>query len=165
MIFICKYCGKKFEKKPSSKAKYCCLECMRKDPNYKKALSDSAKKAGYKNTDKQKETQRKMTEAARQARIEKYGKYEDRLVKCKNGQILDITNKQLEEYRKTHFVCEICGKEEKISHNNGKSISKLCCDHDHKTSKFRGLLCCDCNRKLGWFENLEDQVLKYLNKK
>jgi hypothetical protein len=164
MIFVCKHCGKEFKKKPSSKAKYCSLECMRKDPDYRKSLSDAAKRIGYKGTEKQKESQRKMVEASRQARIKKYGKYEDRLVKCKNGQILDITNGELEKYRKTHFVCEICGKPEKMSHN-GKNISQLCCDHDHKTSKFRGLLCCDCNRKLGWFENLEEEVLKYLKRK
>lgn len=105
-----------------------------------------------------------MVEAAKLAKIKKYGKYEDRLIKTKNGQILDITNGQLEEYRKTHIVCEICGKTEKISHNH-KTISKLAVDHDHKTSKFRGLLCCDCNRKLGWFENLEKEIIEYLHKK
>lgn len=163
MIFICKYCGKEFNKKPSSKAKYCSLECMRDDPNYKKAISDGVKKIGYKNTEKQREQMKKMTEAAKQARIKKYGKYEDRKVRAKNGQTLDITNGELEEYRKTHLVCEICGKVEKISHNH-KTISKLAADHDHKTSKFRGLLCCDCNRKLGWYESLEEEILKYLHK-
>lgn len=164
MIFVCKYCGKEFNKKPSSNAKYCSLECMRKDSNYKKAISDGVKKSGYKNTEKQKENLKRMTEAARQAKIKKYGKFENRLYKCKNGQILDVTNKQVEEYRKTHLVCEICGKVEKTSHNY-KTISKLAVDHDHKTCKFRGLLCCDCNRKLGWFENLEEEILKYLHKK
>lgn len=165
MKFICKYCKKEFERKPSSNAKYCSFDCMRKDPDYKKALSNGVKRSGYKNTERQQLQIKKMTEAARQARIQKYGKFEDRLYKCRNGQELDVTNKQVEEYRKTHLVCEICGKEEKISHNNGKSASRLCVDHNHKTSKFRGLLCCDCNRKLGWFENLEEEILKYLHKK
>ena len=62
------------------------------------------------------------------------------------------------------MVCEICGKVEKISPNH-KTIARLAVDHDHKTNKFRGLLCCDCNRKLGWFENLEEEILKYLHKK
>ena len=54
---ICKHCGKEFKKKPSSKAKYCSLECMRKDPDYRKSLSDAAKRIGYKGTEKQKESQ------------------------------------------------------------------------------------------------------------
>ena len=137
---------------------------MREDSGYKKAISNGVKKAGYKNTEKQREKIKQMTEAARQARIKKYGKFEDRLFRCRDGQHLDITNGELEEYRKTHLVCEICGKVEKISPNH-KTIARLAVDHDHKTNKFRGLLCCDCNRKLGWFENLEEEILKYLHKK
>lgn len=163
MIFVCKYCGKEFNKKPSSNAKYCSTKCMYADPDYKKALSIGAKNGINSNMEMHKLKIKKMTEAARQARIKKYGKFEDRLYKSRNGQILDITNGELEEYRKTHLVCEICGKVERISPNN-KTIAKLAVDHDHKTSKFRGLLCCDCNRKLGWFENLEEEVLNYLHK-
>jgi len=164
MKFICKYCKKEFKKKPSSNAKYCCKECMYNDPEYKKALSVGARIGIASNIEMHRLKIQNMTEAAKQARIKKYGKFEDRLYKCKNGQELDVTNKQIEEYRKTHLVCEICGKVEKISHNK-KTLSKLAVDHDHKTSKFRGLLCCDCNRKLGWFENLEEEILKYLHKK
>lgn len=164
MFFVCKYCGKEFNKKPSSKAKYCCKKCMYADPDYKKALSNGAKIGINANIEKHKIKMQQMVEAAKLAKIKKYGKYKDRLIKTKNGQILDITNGQLEEYRKTHIVCEICGKTEKISHNH-KTISKLAVDHDHKTSKFRGLLCCDCNRKLGWFENLEKEIIEYLHKK
>lgn len=164
MIFICKHCGKEFKKKPSLKPKYCCTKCMYADPDYKKALSDGAKAGIKANKEMHKLKIQQMTEAARQARIKKYGKFEDRLFRCRNGQHLDITNGELEEYRKTHLVCEICGKVEKISPNH-KTIAKLAVDHDHKTNKFRGLLCCDCNRKLRWFENLEKEVLEYLHKK
>ena len=163
MIFVCKKCGKEFNGKPSKKAKYCSVECMWSDPEYKKSLGGGMNSERNNRSKKQKEAVKKMVEAAKQARIKKYGNFEDRLIKTKNGQTLDITNGELEEYRKTHLVCEICGKVEKISHN-GKNISRLCCDHDHKTSKFRGLLCCDCNRKLGWYENLENEIKRYLNK-
>ena len=92
-----------------------------------------------------------------------HSKKMNKFVKAKNGQILDITYQQLEDYKKTHFVCEICGQPERASHNK-KEISKLCRDHDHKTSKFRGLLCSNCNRKLGWFETYKQEINNYLNK-
>ena len=164
MIFICKICKKEFSAKPSTHAKYCSFDCMRKDPDYHKSISNGVKQAISRNPEAHKERIKKMLEAALKVKIKKYGKKEDRFVKCKNKQLLDITNKQLDDYRKTHLVCEICGKPEKVS-TNKKTISKLCCDHNHKTSKFRGLLCCDCNRKLGWFENLEEEILNYLHKK
>ena len=163
MKFICKYCGKEFNNKPSSNAKYCSKECMKKDPNHRLAISNGVKNAGFLNSEKQKLTQKKMTEAAKLARIKKYGKYEDRLVKTATGQELNITNGELDKYRKTHLVCEICGKVERVS-TNKKTISRLAADHDHKTGKFRGLLCCDCNRKLGWYEKLKDKINNYLEK-
>ena len=39
----------------------------------------------------------------------------------------------------TPYPCDLCGK----------SITKLNCDHDHETGKFRGWLCHRCNIALG----------------
>lgn len=71
--------------------------------------------------------------------------------KCRNGDIIDKSKKEIKEYKETHFICEICGK-----------VEGLCVDHDHKTKKFRGLLCQACNRALGWYENNKENIEKYL---
>lgn len=58
-------------------------------------------------------------------------------------------------------VCKICGN---TPHEHGKSkMSRvLHIDHDHSTSKIRGLLCSRCNGALGWFEKYRNPILKYL---
>ena len=92
---------------------------------------------------------------------------EDRFVISKNRDILDITVSELEEYKKTHECCEICGctVDDIVTHHADRIISKsLCVDHDHETKKFRGLLCQLCNRQLGWYEKYCDSINKYLNK-
>lgn len=76
-----------------------------------------------------------------------------RFVKSRNGDTLNITYGQLEQYRQKHSVCEICGR---------RYNQELCTDHNHKTKKFRGLLCSQCNRSLGWYENNKELVEKYL---
>jgi len=134
-MYKCEKCGKLVMKKYGS-GRFCSVKCA----NSRDQLKGN-KKAG------ELSHQRKMK----------------RFVKAKNGQILDITNQQLEDYKKTHLVCEICGQVERASHNK-KKVSKLCRDHDHNTCKFRGLLCSNCNRKLGWFENYKEEILKYLDK-
>ena len=86
-----------------------------------------------------------------------------------NGDTLDITNNELEQYRLTHTVCEICGKAETAitytGNTNRTKPNKLCIDHDHNTKTFRGLLCVSCNSKLGWYQNHKEQIEQYLNKK
>ena len=78
---------------------------------------------------------------------------------------INITHKELEEYRKIHTKCEICGKDVEDIINENNHFKNLCIDHNHITYKFRGLLCVTCNRSLGWFEKNEKNVLEYLNNK
>ena len=79
---------------------------------------------------------------------------------------LDITYGELELYKDTHSVCEICGKavSEVTKWESKYAVKNLCIDHDHTTGKFRGLLCQICNRQLGWYENNKENIQKYLDK-
>ena len=99
-------------------------------------------------------------------RVIHHNKNSNKKVKLRNKITLDITYKELEEYRETHTVCEICGRSvQEATKYTGKYASKnLCIDHDHNTNKFRGLLCQVCNRQLGWYENNKDKINEYLNK-
>lgn len=83
-----------------------------------------------------------------------------------NGDVLDITNEELENYKKEHIVCEICGRpiEECVKWESKFAPKRFCIDHDHETLKFRGLLCSVCNRQLGWYEKNKDKIQQYLNK-
>lgn len=97
---------------------------------------------------------------------EHYRNCENRLVKCANGDILDITQKFLREYREKQTVCEICGKTvaETTKWESKYKPKQLSIDHDHNTKKIRGLLCQCCNRQLGWYEKNKDKILSYLLK-
>ena len=110
-------------------------------------------------------------------RIECYGnngnmpkhtkKYLMSKVKLYNGDVLDITQEQLIDYREKQLTCEICGKtlDECVKWDSKFAPKHFCIDHDHKTLKFRGLLCSVCNRQLGWYEHNKEKIEKYLNKK
>ena len=79
---------------------------------------------------------------------------------------LDITYKELDEYRSSHSNrCDICGKIETA--NTGAKTkdtpNRLCIDHDHGTSRFRGFLCVQCNRNLGWYDKYKDAIEKHYN--
>ena len=87
-------------------------------------------------------------------------------VKLYNGDVLDITQEQLIDYREKQLTCEICGKtlDECVKWDSKFAPKHFCIDHDHKTLKFRGLLCSVCNRQLGWYENNKENIERYLNK-
>ena len=158
--YKCEKCGKLVTEKYGS-GRFCSRSCA----NLRDLSNDTKNKISNHMIQKYKDKNYKswMIKMSTKAGKLSHERKMKRFVKCRNGQILDITNEQLEEYRKTHFVCEICGQIERASHNK-HNVSKLCADHDHETCKFRGLLCSNCNRKLGWFENYKDKILNYLNK-
>lgn len=91
---------------------------------------------------------------------------DERFVLTYSGILSNITNKQLDEYRKKHPTCEICGRPvDEVTKYTGKfAVTKLCIDHNHETGEFRGLLCQPCNRQLGWYEKNKDSINDYLNK-
>ena len=75
--------------------------------------------------------------------------------------VLDITVRELEQYRSKVRTCEICGNAETIKNGN----INLATDHNHVTKKFRGLLCYACNVKLAWYEKEQENIESYLNKR
>lgn len=78
---------------------------------------------------------------------------------------LDITYNDLHKYKESVRSCEICGKSVETIISDSSHFKNLCIDHNHSNNTFRGLLCNTCNRCLGWFENNEHAVLKYLDDK
>lgn len=92
-----------------------------------------------------------------------YFSHETSFAKIK-GDTLDITNAELKAYREQHQVCEICGKEEKVSTRKDGERNNLAVDHNHTTGHFRGLLCYSCNIKIGWIEANWDKAKSYLER-
>ena len=98
-------------------------------------------------------------------KVSLYNKHKDDLVSTYLGNKLDITKEYLDNYRKLHITCEICGKvETKSNHKNQNKPNNLCVDHNHSTNKFRGLLCRNCNSRLGWYENNKEIIDNYLQR-
>ena len=56
--------------------------------------------------------------------------------------------------------CAICNQYETRTARDGKSITRLCIDHDHDTNKVRALLCHDCNTTLGKMKDSPELLLK-----
>lgn len=161
----CETCGKEHNGSYGS-GRFCCQSCARSFStknnriNINKKVSKSLKGKASKVTNKVIESRNKRKQ---NTLIKKLNKSV-----IINGDILNINNKELEEYRKTHLVCEICGQAEHAitftGYTNRTKPNKLCVDHDHNTKKFRGLLCVSCNSKLGWYQNNKEAIEKYLNK-
>lgn len=80
----------------------------------------------------------------------------------KKLRLLYGTERCLEEYQQFYVLqegcCGICGKE------GSDHARRLHLDHNHKTSKVRGLLCWSCNTKLGWTEKWMSQIVHYLRR-
>ena len=152
----CECCNKEITNLYGS-GRFCCASCARrfstraKRKEINEKVSNKLKGSSHNSTPqkiaKYKETMRK--------------KKESKLVRMSDGLVLNITYKELEEYRKSHPICEICGKPEYTKHQNGE-IRSLAIDHNHKTGLFRGLLCYNCNTRLGWLENHFDEAVEYL---
>ena len=58
--------------------------------------------------------------------------YYTNLIKAKDGSALDITLKELDDYRLKHNVCEICGRtiQEATKWKSKYAPKSLCVDHD-----------------------------------
>lgn len=178
----CEYCNKEHSGTYGS-GRFCSKECAcgfstkakRKEINKKvsKKLSERNKemfKNGWTTPIFSKEIRRKAAKAAGETSHRKWLKRQVKIGEKENGVVkplcLNITNEELEKYRQSHPVCEICGKEERIKTNpNSSKMPKLAVDHIHGTDKFRGLLCNRCNYLLGWVEEVGiDSLSSYLNK-
>lgn len=150
--------------------KYCSYRCARLDPKCQERRSKTRKSKPL--------SEQQLDAIVKAQGIWAKKKHEDWLnSKAKthqrlgNGEFqrLDITNRELEEYRKHQHVCEICGNKETCLGRNrnvkGSKPIKLSADHNHKTGHFRGLLCFRCNSNLGWYEEYRKDIEKYLEEK
>lgn len=150
---FCEKCGSEIKEKYAS-GRFCSKKCaysrtFTQGTRNKISQSLMSNRNGWTNKEKSaKERSRRHEEfLARKVSIREDGKII----------LLDITNGELERYRKEHPVCEICG-------NVCKTGRKLTIDHNHKTGKFRGLLCTGCNRKLGSYESIKEKAEDYLRR-
>ena len=189
-MYKCKYCGKEFENQRALAGHTAWCEL---NPNHR-SKEDCAKARSYKGKNSKpdqihycqycgKECKNNNSLAQHEIRckqnpnrIECHGnrgnmpkttkrRYTSK-VKMRNGDVLDITLNELDEYRKTHLVCEICGRpiEDCVKWDSKFAPKNFCIDHDHESLKFRGLLCSICNRQLGWYEKYKKEIENYLNK-
>ena len=93
-------------------------------------------------------------------------RYYQSKIKARNGEEVNITRYQLDQYMIEHQKCEICGQtiDESCKWESKFAPKRLCMDHDHNTGEFRGVLCSRCNRQLGWYEKYKENIEKYLTK-
>lgn len=165
----CEKCGKVMTEKYAS-GRFCCKECARGSSNYKGVYDKILEQNNtYQHVcefcgKRYKSKVALNAHIGQSHKIESVNKHLNKKVITRIDNVeLDITYGQLEEYRKTHTCCEICGKTIDELQNNSKYFKQFSVDHNHVTNEFRGLLCMTCNSALGWFEKNEDAILKYLN--
>lgn len=94
-------------------------------------------------------------------RSDHYARHRDRISLnsslIQRGIDKDFYEKMLKEQNNK---CAICNQEETRMARDGKTITRLCIDHDHDTNAVRSLLCHDCNSGLGKFKDLPELLLK-----
>ena len=91
--------------------------------------------------------------------------------KCSLERNYGITDEEYNKmFEEQHGLCAVCGKPEtRFEHKSGK-VQRLSVDHNHVTSKIRGLLCDRCNKVIGMLEidtvggKLLLSIIQYLEK-
>lgn len=78
--------------------------------------------------------------------------------------LIGITRAELDKYRETTVLCEICGKPERLTNYKSGKLCRLAVDHDHNTGRFRGLLCRRCNGLLEWYESNQSMIHAYMQR-
>lgn len=147
---FCEYCGKLMTE-PYGSGRFCSRSCACSrtfSTETKEKISNSVK-------------QNYMSEKRKSFLNKKNQDKLNKNIKIDNIE-LNITNRELNEFRKKITHCPICGISLKELQNH--KVKKFVIDHDHETGLFRGLICSTCNRALGWYEKNTDNIMKYLNK-
>jgi len=136
-----------------------CKECVHKT-RIKSYIKNKEKNIQYA-ADWKKANREKINVQVREDRKnnpEKYRKWENDYYNKKRDQISlstslrarnltkDFYDKMMEEQQ---YKCAICKQPETRMARDGKTITRLCIDHDHDTNDVRALLCHDCNTMLG----------------
>ena len=150
---VCERCGEEISQQYGS-GRFCsarCAHARNQTATTRKKIGDSLRGRQSQNVWVNPETACRIRQARREAFLDR-----NVYIRSHGKQLyLNITNRELQQYREQHPVCEMCGQK-------CKTGKQLAIDHDHNSGQFRGLLCCACNRKLGSYEAIKEQAEKYL---